>query len=132
MSGRPHRLTRVVAIGFAVGSLEHLVRLLLHAFGIEVIAGYPMWRDAAFTLVDAGIAFLAFTRPHRLFVPVLAFLIEQALINGTEAWGAWRDSREVVWRIPLMIVLIGAATVIAWLARVSTESRASRSSESYV
>jgi len=107
------RPARIVAIGFALGSLEHLVRLVLHGFGIELVAGYPAWRDAAFTVVDASIACIGFTRPHRLFIPLLAFLIEQVAVNGTYAWRTWRGSGEILWMIPAMIVLIGAATAVA-------------------
>ena len=107
------RPVRLVAIGFALGSVEHLIRLVLHVFHIEVVAGYPAWRDAAFALVDASIACLGFTRPHRLFVPVLAFLIEQIVVNGSAAWRTWRVSGEILWMIPVMIVLIGTGAVIA-------------------
>ena len=113
------RLTRVVAIGFAMGSVEHLIGLVLHGLHIEVVAHYPAWRHAAFALVDAGIAFVGFTRPRRLFVPVLAFLIEQILINGTEAWRTWRTSGEILWLVPVMIVLIGLAAAVALRERLT-------------
>jgi hypothetical protein len=71
--------------------------------------------------VDAGIAYLAFTRLRRLFFPVLVFLIEQAAINGTRAWRAWRTSGKVLWTIPVMIALIGAAVVVAVRERLEPD-----------
>lgn len=115
---------RIVAIGFAIGSVEHLIGLVLLAFHIEMYARYPAWRHAAFALVDAGIAYLAFTRPRRLLFPVLAFLIEQLLVNGSHAWRTWRTSGEVLWGIPVMIALIGAAVVVALRERLRTDPQA--------
>jgi hypothetical protein len=114
-------LTNLVAIGFALGSLEHAIGFVLLLFGVEMYAGYPAWRHAAFTVVDALIAFLAITRPHRLLIPLLAFLIEQILINGAYAWRTWRTTGEILWVVPVMIALIAAARVIA--ARERTRMR---------
>jgi hypothetical protein len=116
------RLMTIVAIGFALGSVEHLIGLVLLGFHIEMYAHYPAWRHAAFTAVDAGIAFLAFTRPRRLFVPLLAFLVEQILINGSHAWRTWRTSGDMLWTIPIMIALVGAATIIALRERSANGS----------
>jgi len=83
-------------------------------------ANYPAWRHGAFAVVDSGIAYLAFTRTRRVFFPVLAFLIEQVLVNGTYAWRTWRTSGEVLWTIPVMIVTIGAAAAVALQERYAT------------
>jgi hypothetical protein len=107
-----------VAVGFAVGSVEHLARLLLHGFGVEVVANYPAWRDAAFSLVDGVIAFIGFTDRRRLFVPVLAFLVEQIVINGSEAWRTWRASGEILWLVPVTIVVIGVAAGVSLRERL--------------
>lgn len=108
------RLTTIVAVGFTLGCLAHAIGLVLLLFGVEWYgAGYPAWRHAAFTCVDALVAYLAFRRPERLFVPLAAFLIEQIAVNGTFAWRTWRATGEIVWAIPAMLVLISAATVIA-------------------
>jgi hypothetical protein len=107
------RLTRIVAIGFALGSLEHAVGFVLLLFGVEMYTNYPGWRHAAFMCVDALIAYLAVRRPERLFMPLVVFLIEQVAVNGTYAWRTWRTTGEIVWAIPVMIAVIGAATVIA-------------------
>ena len=110
VSARP---TRIVAILFALGSLEHAVGFVLLLFGVEMYTNYPAWRHAAFTCVDALIAYLGFRRPDRLFLPLLAFLIEQCAVNGTFAWRRWRTTGEILWIVPVMVLLIAAATVIA-------------------
>jgi len=108
------RLTRVIAVCFALGCLLHAIGFALMLFGVELYgAGYPAWRHAAFVLADALIAYLAFRRPERLFVPLLAFLIEQVAVNGTFAWRAWRTTGAVAWGVPVTILLISAAMVIA-------------------
>jgi hypothetical protein len=107
------RLTAVVALGFALGSLEHLVGLVLLAFGVEMYADYPAWRHAAFSVVDALIATLAVRRPDRLFIPLAAFFVEQVAVNGAMAWRHWTAHREIVWPVLVMLALILAATVIA-------------------
>jgi hypothetical protein len=128
----PRGLARVVAIGFAIGSVEHLVGLVLLGFHVEMYANYPGWRHAAFAGADAAIAFIGFSRPHRLFFPALMFLIEQIAINGTYAWRTWRVSGRILWSIPVMIVLIGAAAVIALQERRSAaaHNRAGRATVS--
>ena len=117
------RLLGVVAIGFAVGSLEHLVGLVLLAFGIEMYSDYPAWRHAAFSVADALIAALAMRRPDRVFIPLVAFSVEQVVVNGTMAWRHWTAHREIVWPVVVMLPLILAATVVA----ASEARRAGRS-----
>ena len=116
-----NRLIVVVAIGFALGSLEHLVGLVLLAFGVEMYADYPAWRHAAFSVVDALIATLAVRRPDRLFIPLAAFFVEQAAVNGTMAWRHWSAHREIVWPVVVVLPLLLGATVIA--ARESRRPR---------
>jgi hypothetical protein len=102
---------RLIAVGFALGSVEHAVLLILLWFHVEVYAGYPWWRHAAFTVVDGLIAYLAARRPDWLFIPLLAFLIEQILTNGAEAWREWQAIHHVLWVVVVMHVLISGAVV---------------------
>jgi hypothetical protein len=115
------RPIRIVGIGFAAGSLEHLIGLVLLGFQIEMFTSYPAWRHAAFAFVDAGIAYLAFTRPRRVFIPLLAMLIEQIVVNGSSAWRTWCTSGEILWSIPLMIALMFAASIVARQERLEAD-----------
>lgn len=108
------RGANLVGIGFALGSLEHAVGFVLLLFGVAMYGpGYPAWRHAAFTCADALITYLAFRHPQRLFVPLVIFLAEQVVVNGSFAVRAWRTRGEIVWTVPVMLVLISAAIVIA-------------------
>jgi hypothetical protein len=106
-------MARLIAIGFALGSVEHAVLLILLGFHIEVYAAYPAWRHAAFTVVDALIAYVAARHPDRLFVLLLAFLIEQIATNGVTAWREWQATHHVLWLVVVIHVLILSATIAA-------------------
>jgi hypothetical protein len=91
------------------------VLLVLMLTQVYVVQDYPWWRHAAFIAVDALIAYLALTRPDRLFLPLLAFLVEQILTNGVRAWLEWQATHHVLWSVVVMHVLIVAAVVSAAL-----------------
>ena len=112
-----HRTATITGVGFALGSLEHATGLILLAFHIELFSGYPAWRHAVFTVVDASIAWVAMRRPDRLFLPLCAFLVEQVVTNGVRAWREWSTAHHVLWVVVVMHVLIFSATVAAGLNR---------------
>jgi hypothetical protein len=104
---------RLIGLGFGFGALEHAVGLVGLWLGWEMYAGYPWWRHAAFTAVDASIAWVAFRRPDRLFVPLLAFLVEQIATNGVDAWQDWRLFHRIGWLDVAVQLLILAAVIVA-------------------
>jgi hypothetical protein len=80
-------VTRVVAIGFSVGALEHFAGAALLLFGVAIFpAPYPGWRHAVMSLVDATIVWTAIKRPALLKPALAAFLIEQIVVNGPFLW----------------------------------------------
>lgn len=111
--------SRLIAIGYTLGSLEHATGLALLVFGIEMYSHYPAWRHAAFTGVDALIAWVAMRHPDRLFFFLLAFLIEQIITNGRLALREWSNHRHILWVVVIMHTLIFLATVAAGLIRWS-------------
>jgi hypothetical protein len=116
MSRRPefswrHRL---IALGFGLGSLEHMVGLVGLLVGWQMYSNYPWWRHAAFAGVDASIAWLALRRPQRLLVPLLAMLGEQLATNGTEAFHTWQSAHRVEWPIIVTLPLIACAVVAVY------------------
>ena len=110
----------IIAAGFALGSLEHAVGLVLLAFHIEMYAAYPAWRHAAFAMVDASIAYLAIRHSDRLFIPLFAFLIEQIATNGVAAYQDWEATHHASWVVVVMHLLIACATAAAGANRRAT------------
>jgi hypothetical protein len=89
---------RLIAAGFALGAVAHGTGLIAFlALHFELRPGYPPWRDAVFTVVDAGLAALALRAPRRLWLPVLAFLVQQVTNHGAWAWRAWTDAHRIDW-----------------------------------
>ena len=110
-SPRLSRRHRLIAVAFGLGSVEHVAGLAGLAFGWQMYPHYPWWRHAAFAAVDAAIAWLAVRRPHRLFLPLAAFLIEQLATNGVETWQVWSVEHQVQWNVLVILTLIAVATV---------------------
>ena len=117
---------RLVAIGFALGSLEHAAGLVLLAFDIHIYQHYPAWRHAAFVLADALIGYLAATRPQRALIPVVAFLIEQIVTHAPEIVRHWRITRHVPWLAVLYFAMIVGAVIVAARYRRATIANSRR------
>lgn len=107
-------ISGLIAVGYALGSLTHAAGLFLLLFHIEMYGeGYPAWRHAAFTVVDASIAWIAARHPDRLFLPLLAFFIEQSATHGLQAWREWTSMGQIPWMTGAMLALFLAATIAA-------------------
>jgi hypothetical protein len=123
---RRNLVTTIIAIGFAFGAIEHAVGFVL-LVGFQIgYAGYPAWRHAGFTFIDTAIAYVAARYPDRLFIPVLAFFIEQTATNGVDAWREWRAEHGVLWVVVVEIGLVGLAAIITgrqWTGRMRAPRR---------
>ena len=76
-------VTRLIAIGFAVGATIHAVAFVLIWFGINLYGpSYPSWRHAVMATVDFLIAWIGVNRPLWLFVVLPAWIAEQWFVNG--------------------------------------------------
>jgi hypothetical protein len=104
---------RATAVGFALGCVEHATLFVFQWRGIWSLSNYPLWRHAAHAAVDGSIAYVGFRRPDRLFIPLLAFLVEQVLINGVPAIPVWRNTHDVPWVVVVEIALLSCALVAA-------------------
>jgi hypothetical protein len=107
-------ISRLIAVGYALGSLAHATGWLLLLFHVEMYgAGYPAWRHVAFTVADASIAWIAARYPDHLFLPLLAFFIEQSATHGLEAWREWTSTGEILWGTAAMLAVFLSATIAA-------------------
>jgi hypothetical protein len=107
-------ISGLIAVGYALGSLTHATGWLLLLFRVEMYgAGYPAWRHAAFTVADALIAWMAARRPDHLFLPLLAFFIEQSATHGVQAWRDWTSMGKNPWMTGAMLALFLSATIAA-------------------
>ena len=110
---------RLVAIGFALGSLEHAVGLILMGFGVHLYS-YPAWRHAAFVVADSVIAYVAARRPERALWLLTAFLIEQLATHGPEEWRHWQLTHHLPWFGIGYETLLVAAVIVAARYRGAT------------
>jgi hypothetical protein len=73
----------LTGVGFALGSTVHAVSGVLLWWGFEIYGpGYPSWRHAAFALIDAAIACVAWQWPKWLVFPLAAFALDQLIEHG--------------------------------------------------
>jgi len=108
------RISWMVSIGYALGSLVHATGWFLLLFHIEMYgSGYPAWRHAAFTVADASVAWIAVRHPDHLFFPLLAFFVEQSATHGVQAWRNWTSMGQIPWGTGAMLSLFLSATVAA-------------------
>lgn len=110
---------RLTAVGYTLGSLAHATRFALVFAGIRLAPStYPAWRDPAFALFDATIAWVAFRRPRWLFFFLLAFLAEQVVYHGPWVWRHWRSGEGLPWDLlvvdGLVFIALVAAAVNRW------------------
>jgi hypothetical protein len=107
-------MSGLITVGYALGSLTHAAGWFLLLFHIEIYgAGYPAWRHAAFTVVDASISWIAVRHPDHLFLPLLAFFIEQSATHGVQAWHEWTSMGQIPSGTGVMLLLFLSATVAA-------------------
>lgn len=92
---RPAVRRALIGFAFACGAVVHAAGFVLHRFGIEIYANYPLWRHPTLAALDAVIAWTAFRHPRWLFGAVVGFLFEQIATNGTTALRAWRETGQV-------------------------------------
>lgn len=96
-------ISRLIALGFALGSFAHLFGfVLLVGWGIHWKAPwYPAWRHMVMATVDLLIVWVALQRPSWLVFALVAFFVEQVIVNGVHL------------EITLVFVLL-AIVVTAW------------------
>ncbi|HKV98991.1 MAG TPA: hypothetical protein VJN96_04155 [Vicinamibacterales bacterium] len=76
-------VTRLVAIGFALGAFAHSTGLVLLLFGYTLYGPhYPWWRHALMVTFDATIATIALRRSTWLIAALCVALLEQIVVNG--------------------------------------------------
>lgn len=107
--------------------MEHAGRFALGFAGIHLAPpDYSAWRDPAFALIDATIAWVALRRPRWLFFCLLAFLVEQAVSNGPDAWRSWlsgQTGQSFEWGLVVVDGLVFLALIAAGINRWRDESR---------
>lgn len=96
--------SRLTGIGFVVGGAVHTAALSMLPLGIAIYgANYPWWRHVTMAGVDMAMAWIALRRPSWLLIAILAFEVEQLIVNGfgvmqgaimiaamLAAWERWR------------------------------------------
>jgi hypothetical protein len=117
---------RLAALGFALGATAHFVAFVALAFGREFIPGYPGWRHALFTGIDATLAWGLIRRPLILAVALPLFFAQQLSSHGVEAWRAWAADRRVDWYslVVLGFILFATVSVVhdCWRRRFSGQA----------
>lgn len=110
-------VTRVVAVGFSLGALEHFAGAVLLCFGVAIFPPpYPGWRHVAMAVVDAGVVWIALSRPKLLTLALSAFLLEQIVVNGPFVWREAAAGRLEWGAIATNGFVIGCL-VLLWLSR---------------
>ena len=95
--------TRLTALGFALGGLVHVIAFVLLYRGIELYGrDYPAWRHLVMAAIDGGIVYIAAAHTPFLAFALLAFGVEQLLVNGVGA---------------VAILVFVAAFVVSWERR---------------
>lgn len=119
---RTSRVTRLVAIGFALGALEHFAGAVLLLFDVAIFPPpYAGWRHAAMAAADGAIVWIALKR-SRLLIPVLAiFLAEQLMVNGPFAWREAAAGR-FEWGAMATLGFVAAALVALGIQRDRTDA----------
>lgn len=113
-------VVRLVAIGFSLGAAEHLAGAVLLFFGVPLFPPpYPAWRHAVMSLADAGIVWIAVKRPALLIPALVAFLVEQLVVNGPFVWREAAAGR-AAWGAIVTIGFVVAALALLRRGRPQT------------
>ena len=83
-TARPTIWTRLTALGFALGSAVHTLGfVLLLVWGVKWYGPtYPAWRHFVMATLDLSVVWIAVRRMSWLVFALVAFLVEQQVVNG--------------------------------------------------
>lgn len=80
---QPVVISRLTALGFAVGASAHAIGFALLLGGITLYGPtYRAWRHVAMISIDVAMVWIALRFARWLAFALLAFLIEQLVVNG--------------------------------------------------